>query len=255
LKLIMKKTQRFLSNCVSIISAIFPIAVCVGWGILYVIYLRPVVNHYLFFTLEMDSFPAMIHFFPILLIPIMVIVLGILVIEPVIALIKFVSNGFKVDKSKGILNLAIALSILLIICSIVLAAIFNDAGFLYGVVFLIPYPLWILYLFYLQVRYVVTGEKSLKPTVILSIIGVVITVSVLIEDSNNGVGLLVPLIPWVTYLILNFLAKVYKPIRIVITANVCPKCQTSNRSVSKYCKDCGHSLSLQVARKQLFFGA
>jgi len=178
-------------------------------------------------------------------------ILGIIFIFILLKLIHCVKKGFKNGGHKGVLNLTIALSGLTIICSIILAEVYDNSELL-GISFIVP-AFWILYLVYLQVRYVVTGEKSLKPTVILSIIGVVITVSVLIEDSNKGVGLLVPLIPWGAYLILNFFAKLYKPIRIVITANVCPKCQTSNRSVSKYCKDCGHSLSLQVARKQIFF--
>ena len=105
--------------------------------------------------------------------------------------------------------------------------------------------LWILYLFYLQIKYLVIDNKSLKPTIILSII-----IGLFVVVLNDGVieAFIMPLIPWAIYSLVNLSKSIY----LVITENACPKCQIKNRSVSKYCKSCGYSLSTYIAKKQSY---
>jgi len=153
-------------------------------------------------------------------------------------MIRQIRKGFKKDRYSGVLYSTIALSVLIIICSVILVVAYYSTKPMLACLF-IPI-LWVLYLVYLQIRFIVTDNRSIKPTVILSIIGLFIlilergtgVISEILDfylDVEESVIFLFPLVPWGFYLLLHLCKIVWKIIRLINLSidNILRKYQSS----------------------------
>ncbi|MFH1956903.1 MAG: protein kinase [bacterium] len=142
------------------------------------------------------------------------IILIILAIFIIWWLFRDIRKGFKKGVHVGVLSLTIALSILMVISSPILAVVYDNIEFI-GLLLLIPI-FWILYLIYMQIRFVIIGRKSVIPLVVLSILILIIgticeegiTFTYSKESPFSIAGLLTSFI-WIFYLI-------YLQIRFVV---------------------------------------
>jgi len=159
--------------------------------------------------------------------------------------VKYARKGFKKDVHRGYLNLVIALSVSWIICSTVAIVVYENLMDYLGIVIYldivisIPVFLWIFYLIGLQIRFIVTDRRSIKPTFALSIIGLFILILEKVADVTSAildfydvdvsVIFLFPLLPWGFYLFLHFCKFVWKIIRLINLSidNILRKYQSS----------------------------
>ena len=107
------------------------------------------------------------------------LLIGVLVITVAIHVFSqvwlFVKKGFKKGGHKGVLNLTIALSLLALPCSLILALLYQNWGILLGGAVIVVPAFWALYLVYLLIRFAVIRRNSVIPLAVLSIIaGIVI---------------------------------------------------------------------------------
>jgi len=170
----------------------------------------------------------------------------------IIILIRRIKKGFEPDEEERLFNLTISLSIIIIFCSVSATILLNNMEYI--CICFLTVPLWILSLVCLQVIYVVRSKKSLKPTIILSAIGLIVILIINEPNAEDNTYLFFPLIPWGNYFILwgiYFILKLGKSVHAIIISNNCLKCGTANRSESQYCKTCGYSLSLQKSKNRL----